>query len=38
MADLVVLDHDFMTVPENEIAAIRPVLTMTGGRIVFERK
>ena len=38
MADLVVLDQDFMTVPENEIAAIRPVLTMTGGRIVYERK
>ncbi len=38
MADLVVLDQDFLTVPENQIAAIRPVLTMTGGRIVFERK
>ncbi len=38
LADLVVLDRDYLTVPPDEIAAIRPVLTMTGGRIAFEEK
>ena len=30
-ADLVVLDQDYMTVPEDQIANIKPVLTMVGG-------
>lgn len=30
-ADLVVLDADYMTVPEDRIAAIRPVLTLVAG-------
>ena len=38
LADLVVLDRDYLTVPPEQIAAIRPVLTMTGGRITFEEK
>ena len=35
-ADLVVLDRDYMTVPEEEIFQISPVMTMVGGRIVFQ--
>jgi predicted amidohydrolase YtcJ len=34
-ADLVVLDRDYMTVPDAEIRNIRPTLTMVGGRVVF---
>ena len=36
LADLVVLDRDYMAVPEDEIFNIVPVLTMVGGRVVFE--
>jgi len=35
LADLVVLDRDYLTVPADEIRNIAPVLTMVGGRIVF---
>jgi predicted amidohydrolase YtcJ len=35
LADLVVLDRDYMTVPLAEIRTIRPTLTMVGGRIVY---
>ena len=34
-ADLVVLDRDYMTVPEDRIKDIEPLLTMVGGKIVF---
>jgi predicted amidohydrolase YtcJ len=34
-ADLLVLDRDYLTVPAEEIAAIKPVITMVGGRIVY---
>jgi predicted amidohydrolase YtcJ len=34
-ADLVVLDHDYLTVPAAEIKHIRPTLTMVGGRVVY---
>src|SRR5262245_62324270 len=34
-ADLVVLDHDYMTVPAAEIKRIKPTMTMVGGRVVF---
>ena len=34
-ADLVVLDRDYLTVPEDEIFDIEPVLTMVGGRIAY---
>jgi predicted amidohydrolase YtcJ len=30
-----VLDRDYLTVPADEIRNIAPVLTMVGGRIVF---
>ena len=36
LADLVVLDRDYLTVPANDIRNITPVMTMVGGRIVYE--
>ena len=36
LADLVVLSRDIFTVPPREILDTKPVLTMVGGRIVFE--
>ena len=35
LADLAVLDRDYMTVPIDEIAKIESVLTMVGGKIVY---
>jgi predicted amidohydrolase YtcJ len=35
-ADLVVLDRDYLTVPEDEIKDIKPVMTMVGGKVVYE--
>ncbi len=35
LADLVVLDRDYLTVPAHEIKNIEPVLTMVGGEIVY---
>lgn len=37
-ADLLVLDRDYLTIPEDEIKDIKPLLTMVGGKIVFEAK
>lgn len=37
-ADLVVLDRDYLTVPADEIADIRSVMTMVGGRVVFDAR
>jgi hypothetical protein len=34
MADLLVLDRDYLTVPADQIRDIKPVMTMVGGRIV----
>ena len=36
LADLVVLDRDYLTIPADEIMSIEPVMTMVGGRVVFE--
>jgi predicted amidohydrolase YtcJ len=36
LADLVVLDRDYMTIPVNQIKDIRAVLTMVEGRVVQE--
>jgi predicted amidohydrolase YtcJ len=36
LADLVVLDRDYMTVPEEDIRDLRSVLTMVDGRIVYD--
>ena len=38
LADLVVLDRDYMTVALDDILNIKPVMTMAGGRIVYEAK
>src|SRR3970040_2223354 len=38
LADLVVIDRDYLTVPAAEIKDIRPTLTMVGGRVVFEAR
>jgi predicted amidohydrolase YtcJ len=35
-ADVVVLSGDYMTVPENEIERLEPVMTIVGGNVVFE--
>ena len=37
LADMVVLDRDYLAIPEDEIKDIRPVATMVGGRIVYGR-
>lgn len=36
LADLVVLDRDYLTVPADEIKDIKPVLTMVGGKVVYD--
>ncbi len=36
LADFVVIGKDFMTVPENEIHLIKPLMTMVGGKVVYE--
>ena len=36
LADLVVTDRDYLTVPADQIKDIKPVLTMIGGRVVFD--
>jgi len=35
-ADLLVLDRDYLTVPEDLIEHISPVMTMVGGKMVYE--
>jgi predicted amidohydrolase YtcJ len=34
-ADLVVIDRDYLTCPEDEIRNITPVMTIVGGRIAY---
>jgi predicted amidohydrolase YtcJ len=36
LADLLVLDRDYLTIPADQIKDIRPVVTMVGGRIVYD--
>jgi hypothetical protein len=36
LADLVVLDRDYLTIPADQIKDIQPVMTMVGGRIVHD--
>lgn len=36
LADLVVIDRDYLTVPADQIKDIRVVMTMVGGRVVFD--
>ena len=35
-ADLLVLDRDYLKVPANEIKDIKPLMTMVGGKVVYE--
>jgi predicted amidohydrolase YtcJ len=37
LADLVVLDRPYLTIPDEEIKEMKPVLTMIGGRVVHAR-
>jgi hypothetical protein len=34
LADLLVLDRDYLTIPADQIKDIKPVMTMVGGRMV----
>jgi predicted amidohydrolase YtcJ len=36
LADLLVLDRDYLTVPAEQIKDIKPLMTMVGGRIVYD--
>jgi predicted amidohydrolase YtcJ len=36
LADLLVLDRDYLTIPTEQIKDIKPVITMVGGRIVYD--
>ena len=38
LADLIVIDRDYLNCPPNQLGEIRVMLTMVGGRVVFERK
>ena len=38
LADLVVIDRDYLTCPEEEIRAIEPVTVILDGKIVYEKK
>ena len=37
LADLVVLDRDYLTVPADDIMGIMPILTMVGDEVAYER-
>ena len=36
LADLVVMDRDYLTVPADQIRDIKPVITMVGGKVVYD--
>jgi predicted amidohydrolase YtcJ len=36
LADLVVTDRDYLTVPADQIKDIKPVITMVGGKVVYD--
>lgn len=36
LADLVVMDRDYLTVPADQIKDIKPVITMIGGKIAYD--
>ena len=38
LADLVVLDRDYLTIPADQIKDIKPVMTVVGGRVVYEAR
>ena len=36
LADLVVLDRDYLTIPADQIKDIKPTMTIVGGKIVYD--
>ena len=36
LADLVVLDRDYLTIPADQIKDIKSMMTMVGGKVVYE--
>jgi len=36
LADLVVMDRDYLTVPADQIKDIKPVITMVGGKMAYD--
>ena len=36
LADLVVIDRDYLTIPADRIEQIKPVMTMVGGKVFFD--
>jgi hypothetical protein len=38
LADLVVWDRDFLTIPTEQIRDAKALITMVGGKIVFSRE
>jgi predicted amidohydrolase YtcJ len=38
LADLVVIDNDILTCPEDQIEKTRALRTYVGGKLVYERK
>ena len=36
MADLVVIDRDYLTIPADHIKEIKAMITMVGGRVVYD--
>jgi len=38
LADLVVIDRDFLACPEEEIKSIEPEMTILNGKVVFQRR
>jgi predicted amidohydrolase YtcJ len=36
LADLVVMDRDYLTVPADQIKEIKPVITMVGGKVAYD--
>ena len=36
LADLVVIDRDYLTCPEDQIKDIQPVMTILDGKVVYE--
>ena len=37
-ADLLVLDRDYLRVPADQIKDIKPIITMVGGKIVYQKQ
>jgi len=35
-ADMVVIDRDYLTIPADQIKDIKPLMTIVGGRVVFD--